>query len=134
MTTSMQMKKDENSSIKGIGTDIVEIERIRHSIEGHGDRLLSRLFSIEEQNYCLKYKDPAPHFAARFAAKEAISKALGTGFGENLSWLDFQVLNDSKGKPIVHFSDRARKHFNNPVMMVTMSHSQDYATAFTIWI
>src|SRR5271155_5534584 len=94
----------EKGPILGIGNDIIEVERIRKSIDTHGLRLLTRLFTTKEQDYCLKYKDPVPHFAGRFSAKEAVVKALGTGFGEHVSWLDIEILNDTLGKPHVFFS------------------------------
>lgn len=99
----------ENHSILGIGNDIIEIERIRKSIDTYGLRLISRLFSTKEQDYCLKYKDPVPHFAGRFSAKEAVVKALGTGFGEHASWLDIEIINEASGKPCVHFSSTLEK-------------------------
>ena len=68
--------------IEGIGTDIIEIDRIRESIEKHGSHFLDRLFSKKEQDYCYKYKDPSPHFAGRFAAKEAIAD-----FGPEVLWI-----------------------------------------------
>ena len=83
-----------SSHILGIGTDIIEIERIRQSIDNHGYRLISRIFTPKEQDYCLKHKDPIPHFAARFSAKEAIVKALGTGFTEHITWQDIEITKD----------------------------------------
>ncbi|MBX7066011.1 MAG: holo-ACP synthase [Parachlamydiales bacterium] len=125
------MKKD--TSIYGLGNDIIEIERIRQSIERHGQHFLDRLFSHKEQEHCLKFKDPAPHFAGRFAAKEAIAKALGTGFGSELSWHDLEILGDDHGKPVVHISQEAKKRFNNPNLLVSISHSASHATAVAIW-
>ena len=119
--------------IIGIGNDIIEIERIRKSIDTHGLRLLSKLFTTKEQDYCLKYKDPVPHFAGRFSAKEAVVKALGTGFGEHATWLDIEVLNDSMGKPCVSFSNHMEKNLKGTTMMVSISHCQLYVTAFAIW-
>ena len=110
--------------ILGIGNDIIEIDRIRKSIDTHGLRLLSRLFTTKEQDYCLKYKDPVPHFAGRFSAKEAIVKALGTGFGEHASWLDIEIINDPSGKPNVHFSSTLDKKLNGTSMLVSISHCQ----------
>ena len=111
MNTKMtQMTKNESSPlILGIGNDIIEIERIRASIDNHGYRLISRLFTTDEQDYCLKHKDPIPHFAGRFSAKEAVVKALGTGFGEHASWLDISIVNDPSGKPNVYFSSKLQK-------------------------
>ncbi len=119
--------------IQGLGNDIIEIDRIRQSIERHGQHFLDRLFSQEEQHHCLQFKDSAPHFAGRFAAKEAIAKALGTGFGTDLSWHDLNILNDEHGKPNVFFSETAKKRFHNPKMLVSISHSTHYATAVAIW-
>jgi holo-[acyl-carrier protein] synthase len=123
----------KGNNLKGLGNDIVEIERIQTSIERHGQHFLDRLFSPLEQDHCYKFKDPAPHFAGRFAAKEAIAKALGTGFGKELSWHDIEIVPDSHGKPIVHFSDEAKKHFDNPHVLVSISHSHSHATAVAIW-
>lgn len=125
------MTKD--TDVKGIGTDIIEITRIAQSIERHGHHFLSRLFSQKEQDYCLKYKNPAPHFAGRFAAKEAIAKALGTGFGESLSWHDIEILGDEHGKPTVHFSPEAKQKFHNPNILVSISHCTSHATATAVW-
>lgn len=128
------MTNAEHSPILGIGNDIVEIERIRKSIDTHGLRLISRLFTTKEQDYCLKYKDPVPHFAGRFSAKEAVVKALGTGFGEHASWLDIEILNDSHGKPSVYFSSTLEKKIKGTSMQVSISHCQLYVTAFAIWV
>lgn len=125
--------KTNKSPILGLGNDIVEIARVRQSIERHGLHFLNRLFTHREQDYCYKFKDPVPHFAGRFAAKEAISKALGTGFGAHLSWHDIEILNDEHGKPVITLSDNMKKHFNNPNIHVSISHSNDNATAVAIW-
>ena len=120
--------------IKGIGNDIIEIERIRKSFDLHGYRFLTRLFSTQEQDYCLKYKDPVPHFAARFSVKESIVKALGTGFGKHASWLDLTILNDSLGKPYVVFSDHLNQTLNNPVILISISHCVLYVSTVAIWV
>jgi holo-[acyl-carrier protein] synthase len=123
----------KGAKISGLGNDIIEISRIRQSIERHGAHFLDRLFSQQEQDFCYKYKDPVPHFAGRFAAKEAISKALGTGFGEHLAWHDIEIINDTLGKPIVHLSATLKTKLGNPHIHVSISHSTDYATAVAIW-
>lgn len=122
-----------SSGVQGIGNDIVEISRMRQSIERHGLHFLNRLFTQQEQDYCYKFQDPVPHFAGRFAAKEAIAKALGTGFGAHLAWHDVEVLNDTLGKPTVHLSSAIQKEFHNPRLLVSISHGTDYATAVAIW-
>ena len=85
--------------ILGIGVDVVEIARIAASIERHGERFLARLFTEEERSYCSSSRFPERFFAGRFAAKEAISKALGTGIGADLGWLDMEVRRLSSGAP-----------------------------------
>ena len=113
-------------TISGIGNDIIEIERIEQSIEKHGQRFLDRMFTPKEQEYCLSHKNSAQHFAGRFAAKEAIAKALGTGFREGTAWCDIEILNDPLGKPIVIL-----KNFDANVML-SISHCKNYATAMAI--
>ena len=130
MTTNSNSKL----AIKGLGTDIIEIDRIRKSFDMHGYRFLMRLFSVQEQDYCLKYKDPIPHFAARFSAKESIVKALGTGFGKHASWLDMEILNDPAGKPNVTFSENLNKALKNPLVLVSISHCQLYVSTVAIWV
>ena len=118
---------------RGLGNDIIEIERIRSSIERHGLHFLNRVFTQAEQDYCYKFQDPAPHFAGRFAAKEAIAKALGTGFGAHLSWHDIEILNDEHGKPIAHLSAAVKQKYNNPHILVAISHSAQHANAVALW-
>ena len=85
--------------IKGIGNDIIEIKRVRKAIKEHGQPFLDRVYTKKEQEYCLSQKDPYPRFAGRFAAKEAIVKALGWGFGKEISWKDIDIGADAKGNP-----------------------------------
>lgn len=118
---------------RGLGSDIIEIERMRVSMDRHGLHFLNRLFSQREQDYCYKFKDPTPHFAGRFAAKEAIAKALGTGFGAQLSWHDIEILNNDKGKPVVYFSEAALQRFQNPQILLSISHCTNYALAVAVW-
>ncbi len=120
--------------MQGLGSDIIEIERIRASIEKHGSHFLQRLFSQEEQNYCLQFQDSIPHFAGRFAAKEAVAKALGTGFGAELAWLDFEILNNGQGKPMVLFNEASCRRFSNPRVQITISHCIHYAMAVAVWL
>ena len=130
--TSIITRITMTNNIRGIGNDIIEISRIRQSVERHGLHFINRLFTSREQDYCYKYQDPIPHFAGRFAAKEAIAKALGTGFGEHLAWHDIEVLNDDLGKPIVHLSTHALTQFQKPHLLVSISHSAEYATAVAV--
>lgn len=127
------MKTSENTKRPaGIGNDIVEIERIRACFNEHGQRFLERIFTPKEQEYCLRYKDAAIHIAGRFAAKEAIAKALGVGIGKTVSWQDIEVTNDATGKPSVVLSSRIKIVFSDPHVLVSISHCRLYATAVAL--
>lgn len=118
--------------IQGLGTDIIEIERIKANIDRYGLRFLDRIFTAKEQWYCLTKKESAVHFAGRFAAKEAVAKALGSGFSGGLSWLDIEIINDEKGKPVVHLSQKITANLAGLDVIISISHCRDYATATAI--
>ena len=117
---------------QGIGIDIIEVTRIDRVILKYGKKFLDRLFTEEEQSYCLRHQKAARHFAARFAAKEAIAKALGTGIREGISWLDIEVSHDPHGKPIAKLSARLSARFNYPNILLSISHTHEYATAVAL--
>lgn len=121
-----------DSPIAGIGNDIIEVQRVRKSVEKHGERLLDKLLTAREKSYCLEFGDPALRIAGRFAAKEAIVKALGCGFGENVAWHEIEILNNAEGKPEVHFSPSLATRFNQPKILVSISHCKLFATAVAI--
>lgn len=116
----------------GIGNDIIEIERIRSVIARHERNFLSRTFTEAEQRYCLGHKDPNRHFAGRFAAKEAVVKALGTGFRNGIGFLDIEILNDHNGKPYVRLSPRLEEMMKGMEILVSISHCDSYAAAFAL--
>jgi len=93
--------------IVGSGIDLVEIERIQHAIERYGKRFLNRVYTAAEQAYCLRKRNSAESFAARFAAKEAGAKALGTGISFGVSWLEIEVVREPSGRPTIQFHGRA---------------------------
>lgn len=135
MTTKMMMTmtKLNESPIKGVGNDIIEIDRIEKSINRYGDQFLNRIFTEKEIAYCKKHAMRARHFAGRFAAKESIAKALGCGIGKILSWKDLEILNDPQGKPIAKLDSKKAKHFNDPNLSISISHCKSYASAIAIW-
>lgn len=112
--------------IRGVGTDIVEISRIAKTYKRFGARFLNRVYTQKEQTYCLSKAKPEAHLAVRFAAKEAVVKALGTGFQNNRTFLDIEILNDALGRPVVHFQDGQ--------IYISLSHSKEYATAVAIYL
>ena len=90
--------------ILGIGSDLAQVERIRKSIEQYGDRFLNRVFTDRERAYSSAKGNSAERFAARFAAKEAAMKAIGTGWRGGITWKDFEVVNESSGRPILRLT------------------------------
>ncbi|MDP1881088.1 MAG: holo-ACP synthase [Parachlamydiaceae bacterium] len=118
--------------ILGLGNDIIEVERVKGVIQRQ-PKFLDQVFSDNEKTYCLKYKDPFVHFAGLFAVKEAIVKALGTGFRQGLTWLDFEISHDELGKPIVITSALVEQLFGPVNLLISISHCQTYAVATAIW-
>lgn len=116
--------------IQGIGVDIIKIERIKKAIERSGQGFLNRVFTPEEQNYCLKMKNKFQHFAVRFAAKEAVLKALGLGWN-SIRWTSIEVVNDEDGSPEVTLHDKIR-NMSTSRMFISLSHFEEYAIAFVI--
>jgi holo-[acyl-carrier protein] synthase len=119
-------------SVLGTGIDIVETGRIRDSLEKFGERFVNRCFLPGEIAYCRGMKFPELHFAARFAAKEAISKAFGTGIGKQLGWRDMEICRRASGEPFVKLhgkgAELARQRGVTEVF-VSLSHCKDYAAA-----
>jgi holo-[acyl-carrier protein] synthase len=93
--------------IVGSGIDLVEIERIQHSHDRFGERFLNRIYTAAEQAYCLGKRSAAESLAARFAAKEAAAKALGTGINHGVTWLEIEVVRERSGRPALAFHGRA---------------------------
>ena len=128
------MMPSNNYQIQGIGTDIIEVQRIRKAIERHGDRFLKQLFTEKERAYCSRYKDATPHYAGRFAAKEAILKAFGTGLRPELSWQEIEILNNSHGKPEVQVASSLLQTLSVTQIFLSISHCDAYATATAITV
>ncbi len=93
--------------IVGTGIDLAEIERIRRSVDRYGQRFLDRVYTAAEQAYCLRKRNAAESLAARFAAKEAGAKALGTGISHGVNWLEIEVVREPSGRPTLQFHGRA---------------------------
>ena len=99
--------------ILGVGTDLAEVHRIQESIDRFGDRFLRRIYTDHEQAYCKSKANAAERFAGRFAAKEAGMKAIGTGWRRGVTWRDFEVTNESSGKPTLKLYGVAEKIAND---------------------
>jgi holo-[acyl-carrier protein] synthase len=117
---------------QGIGTDIIAIERIESAIERQGEAFIKRLFTVKEREYCMKMAHPSTHYAGRFAAKEAVVKALGCGFGSLIGFHDIEILNNLKGAPEVTLSERAQEEFKGVQILLSISHCKSHATAVAL--
>jgi holo-[acyl-carrier protein] synthase len=121
--------------ILGVGIDIIEVTRIQASHKRFGKRFLNRVLLADEIAYCLSYKNPAPFIAARFAVKEAISKAFGTGIGAALGWRDMEIRRKESGEPFVILHGKGEKLFaarGVKQLLVSLSHTKDYAAATAV--
>jgi len=119
-----------------VGVDIIELDRIRRVVERHGERFLARIYTPEE---IARYRDYLPELAARFAAKEAVSKALGVGLNHisahGVGWQEVEVLPDPLGKPVVRLTGRAQELADQQGLRewaISLSHGRDYAVAFVV--
>ena len=119
-------------SVLGVGVDIVENARIERSLERFGERFLHRVFTAGEIEYCQSMKYPTRHFAARFAAKEAVSKAFGTGIGKAMGWRDIDVHRQGSGQPFVVLEGGARSvaaERGVSTVWISLSHTDHHAVA-----
>ena len=121
--------------ILGTGIDLIEVARIRASYEKFGERFALRILVGGELEYCLSHKDPAPFIAARFAAKEAVSKAFGTGIGASIGWHDIEVRRKESGEPYVVLHGKGESLFRAreaACLHLSLSHTVQHATAISI--
>ena len=122
-------------SVIGTGVDLVECARIQRSIDRFGDRFLHRVFTDGEIQYSMSMKFPARHLAARFAAKEAVSKAFGTGIGKAMGWRDIDIQKKPSGEPFLVLSgpaqELARKRGVTSAF-ITLSHTEHHAMASVV--
>jgi holo-[acyl-carrier protein] synthase len=121
--------------ILGTGIDIIEVARIASSFEKFGERFANRILLPDEIAYCLSHKYLAPFLAARFAAKEAISKAFGTGIGAQLGWRDMEICKKKSGEPFVVLHGKGKKLFETrgaKRLLVSLSHTENYAAATAV--
>jgi len=121
--------------IIGIGTDIVECLRIAQMIERHGELFLNRVFTTNEIGYCSARKASTQHYAGRWAAKEAVLKAMGTGWAKGIKWVDIEVRHDQSGRPTIALGGGAREtceRLGIAEMHISLSHCRTFATAYAV--
>jgi holo-[acyl-carrier protein] synthase len=129
------MNVKEPPVVIGIGTDLIEISRIERSLERFGEAFLRRVFTAGEVAYCTAKKNSAESFAARFAAKEAGAKALGTGISRGVSWREFEVKRSPGRRPELHLSGRAQEiahALGIRRLSLSITHSRDLSMAVVI--
>lgn len=121
--------------VLGIGTDITECLRIAQMIERHGELFVDRVYTPEEIRYCRQRKQATQHFTGRWAAKEAVLKAIGTGWRQGISWRDIEVLNEPGGRPTICLRGGAKEaavRRGITEVLVSISHCRTHATAFAV--
>lgn len=119
-------------AIQGIGVDIVDVERMKEALEESAGKLAEKVFTETETNYCRSKKNPYEHFAARFAAKEAVSKAVKTGWSGAFRWKDVEVVNDDSGAPRIVLYNEMANLLQNSRIHLSLSHTQSTVVAFAV--
>lgn len=128
----MNIQLPPGGVLVGLGADLIEVERIRGVIERHGDRFLDRILTADEKAYCATMKHPHKHIAARFAAKEAISKCFSTGIGQEFGWKSASVYHGTRHEPLVRLDEQGQAllaHVGATHVMLTLSHTETHAMA-----
>ena len=121
--------------ILGTGIDLVEVARIAASYEKYGEVFVNRVLLPDELAYCLAHKNPAPYLAVRFAAKEAVVKAFGTGIGAEIGWQDIEIRRRESGAPYVVLHGKSRELFTArgaQQLHISLTHTENYAAATAI--
>ena len=128
----IDIKLPPGGVLMGLGADIIEISRIKSVLLRHGDRFIDRILTAEERAYCDGMAHPEKHIAARFAAKEAVSKCFTTGIGSELGWKSVSVYHGPRHQPLVRLDDQGRAllaHVGASQILLTLSHTENYAMA-----
>lgn len=120
--------------VVAIGVDIIETERIRQAIDHWGEHFLFRIFTPAEVAYCQDRKQSHFSFAARFAVKEAVIKAIGTGLTSNLRWTSIEIVNDRLGKAELRLGERVKEVIGDKKILISMSHTHQYAIGEAILV
>jgi holo-[acyl-carrier protein] synthase len=128
----MNITLPPGGTLIGLGCDLIEVERIRAILAKHGERFLKRIFTEEEQAYCNTLKYSHKHYAARWAAKEAVSKCFTTGIGEHLDWTSISVYHGARKEPLVRLDAKATallQAVGATHVWLTLSHTESHAMA-----
>jgi holo-[acyl-carrier protein] synthase len=131
----MEISLPPGGILIGIGADIIEVERVRGVLERQGERFLHRVFTDEERAYCSSMAHPHKHYAARFAAKEAVSKCFSTGIGAELGWRSVSVYHGDRKQPLVRLDEKGEtllRSVGATHVHITLSHTETMAMAVAV--
>ncbi len=131
----VSLPPDSAGAVLGVGVDLVDVARIRDVHTRQGERFLTKVYTEQERVYCLAQTNPYPSLAARFAAKEAVAKALGTGFGAEVGWRSVGVVHGDRGEPRVILDAPAQawlESLGGREVLVSLSHTETQAMAFAV--
>ena len=123
--------------VLGVGVDLIEVSRIKNMLARHEERFLEKVYTEQEREYCMRMKHPYKHLAARFAAKEAVSKCFGTGIGSELSWQSVSVINGFNGEPQICFDEKGSRLLSErggEAVLISLSHTESMAVAFAVLV
>ncbi len=128
----MNLSLPPGGVLLGLGCDLIEVARIRQVLERHGDRFLDRVFTEEERAYCFSLAQPHKHLAARWAAKEAVSKTFTTGIGAELGWKSVSIYHGERSEPLVRLDEKGQLLLHKvgaSHVLVSLSHTETSAMA-----
>lgn len=128
----MKMEHWPIEGVEGIGIDIVEVKRVREATERWGERFLKRVFTQGEIDYCFSKRHGYGSLAGRFAVKEAVFKAIGTGWKGGVEWKDVEVVRKSDERPEVGLSGKAKEIVKDREVLISISHTKDHAIAVAV--
>ena len=133
----MSIQLPEGGNVIGVGTDIIDVQRIEESMSKYKDKFLARVYTEAEQKYCMGMSNPYPHLAARFAAKEAVSKAFTTGISKELGWTSIETVKGERGEPLVKLDEKGTqllREVGGKNVLLSISHTRTLAQAVAVII
>jgi len=133
----MNIRLPEGGVVIGVGTDLIECERIARTLERQGDRFLEKVYTEGERKYCMQMKNPVPYLAARFAAKEAVAKAFTTGIGTELDWKSMEVVKGERDEPILKLDAKGEsllKAVGASAVLISISHTRGHGQAIALLV
>jgi holo-[acyl-carrier protein] synthase len=133
----MNFSLPEGGILRSVGTDLIECSRIQRVLDRQKERFLARVFTEGEREYCMKMKNPVPHLAARFAAKEAVSKCFTTGIGKELGWKSVEVIKGEREEPYIKLDEQGLallSKLGGNEILISLSHTENYGLAVAVLV